>query len=207
MSSTPTSPGDPKRDADTGKTRVNAQWRNTPFGISDGETIHALPPWDTRDYGNRRPDLSHAPLPDGVNGFPLAAEDRRQNRHWTKHGVHCLFTNAVFQTKNIRSRMRNDCDYGAAALTMTADAALGCTTRILKSTNTQSYPSELVSALRDIAGFEIYAFVEYLNQPTFVEHNMSGFTSSKVLDTYLSGTYPLDAAYAACRNGIVSGLY
>lgn len=92
---------------------------------------------------------------------------------------------------------------------MTADAALACATRIVKSTNTPSYASELVSALRGIATFEIFAFVEYYNDrpPVFLEHNMGAFTNRKVLDNYLSGTYLLDAAYTACRNGVASGLY
>ena len=92
---------------------------------------------------------------------------------------------------------------------MTAAAALACATRIVKSTNTPSYPEEIVSALRHIAPFEIFAFVEYYNDrpPTFLDHNMGAFTNLKVLDNYLSGTYLLDAAYTACRNGIDSGLY
>lgn len=92
---------------------------------------------------------------------------------------------------------------------MTTDAALACAARIVKSTNTPSYPEELVSVLRGIAPFEIFAFVEYYNArpPVFLDHNMGAFTNRKVLDNYLSGTYLLDAAYTACRNGVSSGLY
>ncbi len=98
---------------------------------------------------------------------------------------------------------------GTPMSALSAAAAVAFARLIFPGLRASDFPDVLIRALQTVATFNLHAFVLYPkdDRPRFLHHNLTTVTSQKVLDTYTSGTYVLDAVYVACRSGVASGLY
>jgi DNA-binding CsgD family transcriptional regulator len=63
--------------------------------------------------------------------------------------------------------------------------------------------------LRAIVPFDLTALLAFPmgRKPTLLHDGLNGVSPPHVMETYLNGTYVLDACYVACTQGLANGLY
>ena len=88
-------------------------------------------------------------------------------------------------------------------MTIEVQKAVSISADLFRSVGTDLYPEILISSLRSVASFDIFAIVNYPigQSPIFLYDNFPGLTSPGAMKAYVAGTYLLDPVYTACRSG------
>jgi hypothetical protein len=80
---------------------------------------------------------------------------------------------------------------------------------IVATVGTAEFAPTLDRCLRQIAPFDLSAVLAYPDdaRPLFLHNGLNDISSPEAMESYLDGTYLLDAIYTACKRRVASGLY
>jgi DNA-binding CsgD family transcriptional regulator len=86
---------------------------------------------------------------------------------------------------------------------------LAQTGELIERLNTDGFAGALDTALRAVAQFDLTAVISFPmgGKPRLLHDGMNGISTPHAMQTYLNGTYVLDACYVACCKGLTDGLY
>jgi DNA-binding CsgD family transcriptional regulator len=83
------------------------------------------------------------------------------------------------------------------------------TGRLITGLRGERFCSTLDEELRAVAPFDLTAIMAFPmgGKPRLMHDGLGGVSSPRVMETYLNGTFVLDACYVACTQGMADGLY
>lgn len=95
---------------------------------------------------------------------------------------------------------------------MAQDALVGWhagTADLVAQLGQRDFPEALAKSLATLAPFDLTVAFGYpaVSGPVLLHDGLGGISPPEIMQNYLSGTYLLDAVYAACRAGGTPGLY
>jgi DNA-binding CsgD family transcriptional regulator len=83
------------------------------------------------------------------------------------------------------------------------------TGRMIARLNGEGFCAALDAELRAVVDFDLTALLAFPigGKPRLLHDGLNGIAPANVMETYLKGTYVLDACYVACTQGVPDGLY
>jgi DNA-binding CsgD family transcriptional regulator len=83
------------------------------------------------------------------------------------------------------------------------------TGQLIAQLNGEGFCLALDDALRAVASFDLTAVLAFpmREKPKLLHDGLKNVSAPRVMETYLNGTYVLDACYVACTHGMADGLY